>query len=282
VREPSSNWDEFAVASVNILRTLWRLRAFVALVAVLALLAGWALAYRFSFPLERRSYSVGIANANVLIDTPKSQVVDVEPRGSDTLGSRANVIANLMVDGQIKDAIAHRAGIPGKRLVAFVDSPDTPGPPLTAKSLSYKTSAALTSDMSQLPIVKVETQAPTVAEAIHLANAAVAGLGDYLNSTAAAETISDTRRLRVNPLGTAQGQEAARGPGRMMAVGVMVFVFFAGCAAILTVAAIVLGWRVAAGSEGAGETEVADESAHSDEHFEAGRGRDALEPTATV
>lgn len=237
------------VESAKILRALWRLRVFVALVALLAIVSGWMLAYRLSFPPERRSYSVGVANASVLIDTPKSQVIDVAPKGSDTLGPRANVIANLMVDGGIKNAIARRAGVPPKRLLAHVETPDDPGPPLTARSLSYKTGAALTADMAQLPIVKVETQAPTVKQAIDLANDAVAGLGDYLNTKAAAETVSDSRRLRVSPLGTAQGHEAARGPGRMMALAVMVFVFFAGCAMILVVSALVRGWHATVASE---------------------------------
>jgi hypothetical protein len=218
-------------------------------VALVAVLTGCLLAYKVSFPPERRSYSVGIANASVLIDTPKSQVVEVAPKGSDTLGDRANVLANLMVDGEIKNTIADRVGVPPKRLKAWVESRDNPGPPLTRKSLSYKTGVALTSDMAQLPIVKVETTAPTVSQAIRLANAAVEGLSDYLNSKAAVETIADTRRLRVSPLGTAQGHAAARGPGRIMAIGAMIFVFIAGCAALLIVAALVRGWRAAAASE---------------------------------
>ena len=51
------------------------------------------------FQLKYSGYLVGVATTRVLIDTPSSQVVDVSPKGSDTLGVRANLIASLMVDG---------------------------------------------------------------------------------------------------------------------------------------------------------------------------------------
>ena len=97
--------------SVRSFATSGASRFFVALVGVVSI------AQRVRSPSvsrsrrERRSYTVGVANASVLIDTPKSQVVEVAPKGSDTLGPRANVLANLMVDGEIKNAIAARAGL---------------------------------------------------------------------------------------------------------------------------------------------------------------------------
>jgi hypothetical protein len=235
------------VESVTILRDLWRRRVLVGIVAVIAILAGGMLAYHAGFPPQRRSYEVGVATASVLLDTPKSQVVEIAPKGSDMLGARANVLANLMVDGEIKDAIAKNVGLPAKELVATTDSAGTavPETPLTARSHTYSTSVAKTSDMNELPIIRVQTQAPDVAGAIKLANAAVAGLSEYLDSRAAAETISDTRRLRVRVLGAAQGQVATRGPGRLIALAVTFVVFMVGCALILAVTALVNGWRVA-------------------------------------
>jgi hypothetical protein len=74
-------------------------------------------------------------------------------------------------------------------------------------------------------------------------------LGEYLDSKATDETVAATRRLRMRPLGTAQGHVATRGPGRKVALGVAIFVFLAGCALILAVAGIARGWRAAASSE---------------------------------
>jgi hypothetical protein len=230
-----------------ILRDLWHRRVQVAVVALLALGVGWMLAYKVGFPPERRSYQVGVASASVLIDTPRSQVVEIAPKGSDMLGARANVLANLMVDGDIKEAIARRVGLSAKQLVATTDSAGTTEAetPLTARSHAYSTSVAHTSDMNELPIIKIDTQAPDVRQAIALANAAVAGLSETLDSRAASETVSDTRRLRVRALGTAQGQLATRGPGRVIAVGVAIFLFMVGCGLILVVSAVIRGWRAA-------------------------------------
>jgi hypothetical protein len=237
------------VGSVTILRALWRRRIEVSLVALLAIGAGWAVCYRLSLPPQPRGYSVGVANASLLVDTPKSQVVEVAPRGSDALASRAGVLASLMVDGEIKNAIAQRVGLPPKQLIASSSGIAGPVTPLNARSYAYTTSVALTSDMATLPIIRVQAQAPDVQQAIKLANAVVGGLGQYLDSKATDEAISDTRRLRVRALGTAQGEEAARGPGRLMALAVAFVVFMAGCATVLAVSGVVRGWRAAAASE---------------------------------
>lgn len=236
---------------VTNLRDLWRRRGLVAIVALLAIAIGWMLAYHAKFPPERRSYNVGVATASVLVDTPRSQVVEIAPKGSDMLGARANVLANLMVDGEIENVIARRVGLPADKIIARTEAAAAAEPetPLTAKSYAYRTSVARTSDMNELPIIKVQTQAPDVARAIELANAAVAGLSEYLDSKAEAETVSETRRLRVRALGTAQGQVAARGPGRLMALAVAIVVFVVGCAIILVLSALVRGWRTSAALE---------------------------------
>ena len=68
---------------------------------------------------EPRQYTVGVATARVLVDTPQSQVIKVDPKGSDTLGLRASVLANLMVEGEARAAIARRAGLKPRQLRPF-------------------------------------------------------------------------------------------------------------------------------------------------------------------
>ena len=243
------------MASVTILRELWRYRISVCAAAILAIFAGWLLAFGPSLPPKSRSYKVGVATASVLVDTPRSQVVEVAPVGSETLGERANVLANLMIDGEIKDVIAQRAGLPPKLLVANATtggggaSAASPPTPLNARSYALTTNAVVASDSADLPIIRVQTQAPDVAGAIKLANAAVTGLSSYLDTKAASETVPPSRRLRVRPLGVAQGHEAPRGPGRIMALGLVIFVFFAGCGVILAISALTRGWRDAVALE---------------------------------
>jgi len=231
--------------TVTILRRLWRLRLFVVLVGVLALLA----AYVFGFKpgtLQSRKYSVGIASSRIFVDTPASQVVDVSPKGSDTTGARANLLANLMVDGEIKTAIAKRAGINPNAL--YGTSTTAVNPP-AAVAPPAKNAYELTTDVTALPnggwlpVIDVQTQGPDRAAAQKLANAAILGLEDYLNSKAAADAVKNADRLRVTGLGVAQSQDVVRGPRNAFVLGLALALFIAGCAAILGISGIVRGLR---------------------------------------
>ena len=117
--------------TVKILRELTRHRLLLSAACLLALLVGAAVLYTPSLPPKSRDYTVGVASASILLDTPSSQVVDVAPRGSDTLGNRANLLASLMVDGDVKNTIAHDAGInpPTISLATHLRSRTRPRPP---------------------------------------------------------------------------------------------------------------------------------------------------------
>ena len=224
---------------VTILRELWHRRTIVALVALVSLIVGAAVAFRLP-SLESRKYEVGIATARILVDTPKSQVVEVAPQGSDTLGVRANLIASLMADGVVKDAIAKRAGLKLDELEGVAENTaGTSGAAaveptaFTADDHVLTTRVIQTPDGDRLPIIDIETQAPDTAGAAKLANAAVAGLRDYLDSRAASEEVTAAKRLRFTSLGPARAAEFVRGPGIPMAIGAALFVFVGGCAIML-------------------------------------------------
>ena len=240
--------------TVTILRELWRRRFLVGLVALASILVGLALSYQFNLPPESRKYDVGVANTRVLVDTPTSQVVEVAPKGSETLGPRANLIANLMVEGEVKASIARRAGLRPKKLVAASEAAIESGT-VSSKTLKDPNVNLLTTRVvanptgDQLPIIDVDAQAPTVAGAERLANAAVNGLRDYLDSKAAAEDASDSRRLIVTALGAPQARLAVRGPSRVIAFGAALFLLIGGCAAIVATSALARGWREAEADE---------------------------------
>ena len=233
---------------VTILRDLWRLRLAVLVVALISVFVGYAIAYDFTVPPSPRSYTVGVADARILVDTPNSQVVEVAPKGSETLGARANVLANLMIDGTIKDEIAQRAGLRPDQLVT--GSLANGGAEATYKldrgSYALTTGVVLNSDQAALPIISVHAQGPDARRAIALADASVAGLDAYLNARAENEQIETSRRLQVTGLGPAQGHEASRGQGRIVALLGTMLVFVIGCAAILIGSATARGWRTAA------------------------------------
>jgi capsular polysaccharide biosynthesis protein len=280
------------VEIVTILRALWHRRVLVGLVAALALVVGFMLTFEPSFPPKSRKYEVGIATARILVDTPKSQVVEVTPRGSETLGPRASVIANLMAEGEVKDLIARRAGLKPRELHAAAESaidPQTVSPAQASEPDAnlLTMSVMINPDGVQLPIIKIDAQAPDTAQATKLANAAVAGLRDFLDSKAAAEEISDARRLQVTGLGDAQARVQERGPGRLIALAAMILVFVVGCAAILLSAALARAWRQQAASEdgalegasnGAGYDGVFDDDEALDLFGPAGGNGSAAEP----
>ena len=231
---------------VTILRELLRLRLLVLLTGIVAAIAAANVAYEISpSSVESRKYSVGIATARILVDTPDSQVVEVAPEGSDVTGVRANLLANLMVEGEIKTVIAERAGLRPAQLEGISKTALTSGGAMPPDPRGYVLSTDVLSsqDGERLPIIEIEAQAPDAEKAAELADAAITGLHDHLDSKAAEEQVSDAHRLQLNPLGAPQARDVVRGPGLMMAIVAGTFVFLAGCAAILAFFALVRAWR---------------------------------------
>ena len=206
--------------AVTILRELWRRRVLVAAVAFAAVLVGFLLSYRVGLPPEPRQYTVGVATARVLVDTPQSQVIKVDPKGSDTLGLRASVLANLMVEGEARAAIARRAGLKPRQLKAVSElatevnesgseaEPVSTAIPDKPDIHMIRTRVIANPDGEQLPIIETDVQAPDTASATRLANATVNGLIDYLDTRAAAdEEVEDAQAPACERAGQRSGRE---------------------------------------------------------------------------
>jgi hypothetical protein len=236
--------------TVTVLRDLWRHRILVAGVAVLAMLVGVAVLYKVP-TLESRGYQVGVATARILVDTPSSQVVEIAPKGSESLGVRANLLASLMVDGEVKTAIAEEAGLKPDQLVGISTSAgDLPVAAPQDRRASVLTTRVVTdNDGAQLPIIEVEAQAVDAAAAAKLASAAVEGLRDYLDSKAATQRVPDAQRLQVSGLGVPQAETALRGPRAVFALFAAILVFGIGAACILGFFAVVRAWRTASAQQ---------------------------------
>jgi hypothetical protein len=236
--------------AVTILRELWRRRIAVGLIALQAIVLGMLLAYKPALPPVSRSYTVGTATAHILVDTPDSQVVEVAPKGSETLGQRAGLLSNLMAEGEVEGAIARRAGLRSDELLTVADSgidPQSVSPKQKkGPKINLLTTSVLTNDAGEeLPIIEVTAQAPDAQKAARLANAAVAGLSDYLDSKAAVEQVSDAKRLRVRGLGAAGAREETKGPSQVLALAAAIFIFGFECTILLVVSALARGWRAA-------------------------------------
>ena len=243
--------------TVNIARELWGRRRMVGVVAIVAIVCGLLVSFRVSVmppKLESRSYDVGIATARMLVDTPNSQVVAVSQKGSETLGTRASLLSNLMTEGEVKADIARRVNLRPKQLVttseADVGSAEAAPPRKPGRNAQVLTTRVLTNTVGeQLPIIEVEAQARDTQHAAALARAAVASLTTSLDRRAASEAVVPKKRLRVTPLGPPEVQEAGRGTRPLLGFALALFLFGAGCGLVLLLSSFARGWREAEASE---------------------------------
>lgn len=235
-----------AMTASDVLRELWRRKLWVLPVIVVAAAAGVLVAGR-AFTVER-------ASTDILVDTPRSQAVDIGTRGQqsetipqiDTLATRARLLGNLMASGSIERSIASRAGVSPDRLIV-VPPPDTEAadpdaslPEHEGASEADATVLTVTTD-SSLPILHVVAQAPSAATAERLANGAVAELKSYLGSVAANDEIPEAQRLDVHEIGAQQAVSSPGGPGMGAAIAVALAILALGCAVIVVVSRAVTG-----------------------------------------
>jgi hypothetical protein len=281
---------------VSILRLLWRARRLVVVFGLLAMFVGLLMAYQISYPpsLKSRQYSVGLGAVTALVDTPSSQIVDLggsnTPGNVGTLSSRAALLASIMTSSPIKDEIAARARISPDTLIAMPPASTTPGAQPThvsGASISAKDPRAAILKASipnvqtgEIPIIAVETQAPTAAAAARLANASIEILKQRLSSEATSDAVPDARRVVVRQLGPARSATEVRGPGKAAAIIAAIFVFLLGCALIVGLNKLAGSWQSAAAQEradadelSAQESELALFDVEDDEEYAAGLRR---------
>lgn len=150
--------------------------------------------------------SLGYAKVQVIIDTPRSALVDAAPGGIDTLYWRASVLGLTLGTNRARGQMARAIGVPVDQLAVTNNNLAEPSIPAAlpvaatqAATNATDSSLAVTTD-GILPVVGVEATAPTPARAGRLALAAVHLLqaGSSPQSTAAAQ------RLNIRPAGPIQ------------------------------------------------------------------------------
>ncbi len=249
--------------AAKVLRQLWRHRLSVAVGMLLALMLGVVMAYKVTpgFPpqLESRQYKVGIASAEMLIDSPSSQVADLGGGQAavdvNALTTRARLLANLMATSPLKDQIARRAGIPARSLIASVPSIGLalePKPLDNSNTSNPRANKLKVSFNEELPIITAEAQAATPQTAARISGAAVDQLGAYLKSVAASDEVPNARKLVISPLGPPRSAIVIRGPRRLFAIAAFIFVFGLWCTGLVIFSRLANQWRLAAAEEDLG------------------------------
>jgi hypothetical protein len=232
-------------------RVLWARRWLLAAGFAVAVLAGVMMVYSVKpgLPpkLQSKQHYVGQGAAQVLIDTPSSQLAGLgspnDPATTDpNLYSQATLLADVMATGPEQTAIADRLGIPAAALVVKPPS-DSVAVPIRATPLALagkkletagKWTLAVTIDPA-LPIIAFSTLAPTPQGAEKLAAAAVAVLGQRLDAVAAAQRIPAGRRLVVNVIDPPGAAPLAVGPRKLYGMGVAIVLFLAICFTVVVV-----------------------------------------------
>ena len=137
----------------------------------------------------KRSHQFGAAQSQILIDSPRSSLVDLTQE-TPPLATRAAVYTQFMRSNAVKEAISKASGIPADLIVAqgpYTTAGGSQNLPRPSEARanevrSEKRGYRLVFDYQQdLPIVSIYAQAPTAKSAIALAAGTVAGVRSYIS-----------------------------------------------------------------------------------------------------
>lgn len=195
-----------------------------------------------------RGYTIYRASTDILLDTPRSQAVDVGTKGEqndtvpeiDILATRARLLGNLMASGPVEDAIARRVDVDADRLIV-VPPPDAEIDETSPATQSSKDAAkadaialTVTTD-STLPIIHVVGQAPDEDTANRLVAGASRELEEYLGSVASNDDVPEIQRLEVDSIGLHPAIAQSGGPGVVAAILAALLVLTVGWGAIVII-----------------------------------------------
>jgi hypothetical protein len=227
-------------------------------VLIAAFAAVWSVATISLLPpgLKARALTMATASAQIVVDTPYSAVLDLRQPTYDIvpLKNRAVLIGTLMASEAVRADIAHRAGLATERLQ--VVAPRTPLQPRPIEQSGAKKGPGdllASTDQFRLdvqanptvPLLNIDAQAPSADEAEKLANAAVAGLGDFMSRVAASDHTTAKQRVRLRQLGTTKATVINKGIQVQVVLVVFTLVFAVACAASVLMARVRRGWQLA-------------------------------------
>lgn len=239
---------EFAL----VIRELFRHRLLLVLGVLIAAVAAILSVYHLEgAKLKARSLQYSSASTEVLIDTPSSVLGNVS-QSFEEVSARATVYANFMVSPGVLKVIGEQAGIPGEQIYAAGPIPPNE-PRIVLEPTALKRNVQLTGETDpyrldfesqpNLPTIVINSQAPSTAQAVALANAAATGLQRYVATVETAEKIPPQKRVRIRQLGSAHGAVVNGGISKSLAAIVFVLVLLLWCVLILATTRFRRYWR---------------------------------------
>jgi hypothetical protein len=231
---------------IYFLKELWHRRLAVALAAVGAAVVSVLFVFNVSFSppsLSKRDHVEGRGSIEILIDSEKSPIADVG-RNLEPLTARAGVFARYIAGGNVIKEISKATGIPVKQIEVAGPAP-LPGEAIgaTAPPENLRPYGLQIVQRDELPIVNVETRAPTVAEARELAAATPGAVRGIVSRIQEAQQIPDSKKVTFRVLGPAQGAPTNEALGAKMAIGIFFALFVLGLLLIFGIPRLIDAWR---------------------------------------
>ena len=231
---------ELALAIRRLLRHRLLLAIGVALAIGAALLA-----------LKPKTLHHSTATTQVLVDAPSSALADIQ-QSVVPLQTLATTLANFAPSPAVLNLIGQYAGLQGNQL--YAEGPLVQNVPRTIQEpTALQRNVQIAGETTpyrlefnadpNLPEIGIYAQAPTTAQAVKLANAAVAGLTEYVNSLATTAKVRDSRRVVIRQLGQATGSVDSPSASKTLAVLAFIGVFVLWCVLILVGERFVGAWR---------------------------------------
>jgi hypothetical protein len=228
------------------LKELWRRRVLVFLSAIFAAAIAVLAVYQVSVSppsISQRAKVSAHGSIEILVDSARSPIADAQ-RDLTGLTARAGVFARLIAGGNVVRQIAKDTGIPVKQIDVAGPAPLAGEAPGVEPVQIHPYGIAITPS-EQLPILNVETRAPTVDEARALAAAAPAAVSNVVEAIQNQQNTPAARRVEFRVLGPAGAAPVDNAFGKKVALVLFIVVFALCLLAILAIPRLVEAWRMA-------------------------------------
>jgi hypothetical protein len=228
-------------------RILWQRRYVVLVALVVALVGGLLLSFRVTSlvppRLHSRTYTVGEAAAQVLINTTRSQIADINPPAQANLYSVASLLSNLMATGPDQERIARLLDLtpdelyvkpPAASIITAIKPTALGVAGQGVRSGAPSWTLGITVDPN-LPLINFTAIAPTPQDARALAAAAISVVTRDVSSVVASERIPANDRVVVDTIGPPAATLALRWTRELYGAGAAVALFLVLCLLIVVV-----------------------------------------------
>ncbi len=227
------------------LKELWHRRALVAiaigLAAAISILAVFQVGL-FPPSVSKREHVDAKGSIEILVDSSRSPIADAR-RDLTGLTARAGVFARLMAGGNVVGSIARTTGIPARQIDVAGPAPLPGEAPGSSEPLQIHPYGIAIAQVEELPILSVETRAPTVPEARALAAAAPSAIRNVVESIQAQQATPDDKRVELRVLGPALAVPDDESMGKKLALALFVVLLALFLVSILAIPRLVAAWR---------------------------------------